>query len=60
MSQFSLYERKVLGKRKCHWFRIRINKFIKKIIKMMFSVNGVGFVGDTILEKLPWDRNFLS
>lgn len=26
----------------------------------MFSVNGVGFVGDTILEKLPWDRNFLS
>lgn len=26
----------------------------------MFSVNGVGFVGDTILEKLPWDGNFLS
>lgn len=36
------------------------NKFIKKIIKMIFSVNGVGFVGGAILEKLPWDGNFLS
>ena len=27
---------------------------------MIFSVNGVGFVGGTILEKLPWDGNFLS
>lgn len=59
MSQFSLYETKVLGKRKCHWSRIRINEFIQKICTGDLSTTFVIFFPNIKYELLKKKSSFL-